>query len=292
MSENSTDSSVHHTVVSHQEDSGRVSHLAFRTPPNTEEEDDSDYSDADGLLAMKLGGYPSEETYGQDDRTLYSAATGAEFDKKADIAALSDFSDESSEPPAGTKSWFMKLMWDTGPLDGAWTRWDYGTLPEIPDPAFAHMIDSMLEQRLAHDADPRLDRYYPKLVQSLAKAMRMSVNMWAEHDNRLNEEGRICTATDCRCSMRTEMVIRTFHKEMVSVDLVSARFPDRHVRKLMMGLNGSEIQEEVPGTYTPPIRRRRGRKYASLRKYETDVEDYFSCSEEEEVWVDRTYSWY
>ena len=82
MSENSTDSSVHHTVVSHQEDSGRVSHLAFRTPPNTEEEDDSDYSDADGLLAMKLGGYPSEETYGQDDRTLYSAATGAEFDKR------------------------------------------------------------------------------------------------------------------------------------------------------------------------------------------------------------------
>ena len=292
MSENSTDSSVHHTVVSHQEDSGRVSHLAIRTPPNTDEEDDSDYSDADGLLAMKLGGYPSEETYGQDDETLYSAATGAEFDKKADIAALSDFSDESLEPPAGTKSWFMKLMWDTGPLDGAWTRWDYGTLPEIPGPAFAHMIQNMLEQRLAHDADPRLDRYYPKLVQSLAKAMRMSRNMWAEHDNRLNEEGRVCTATDCRCSMRREMVIRTFHEEMVSVDLVSARFPDRHVRKLVMGFDGDEIQEEVPGTYTPPIRRRRGRKYASLRKYETDVEDYFSCSDDEEEWVDRTYSWY
>ena len=87
-------------------------------------------------------------------------------------------------------------------------------------------------------------------------------------------------------------MIRTFHKEMLSVDLVSARFPDRHVGKLMMGLNGGEIQEEVPGTYTPPIRRRRGRKYASLRKYETDVEDYFSCNEEEEDWVDRTYSWY
>ena len=294
MSENSTDSSVHHTVVSHQEDSGRVSHLACRTPPNTEEEDDSDYSDADGLLAMKLGGYPSEETYGQDDRTWYSAATGAEFDKKADIAELSDFSDESSEPPAGSKDWFMKLMLDTGPLDGAWTRWDYGTLPEIQDPAFAHMIQSMLRQRLAHDADPRLDRYYPKLVQSLVKAKRMSAKIWAEHDHRLKEEGRICTATDCRCSKqsRTEMVIRTFLKDMLSVDWVSARFPDRHVGKLMMGLNGGEIQEEVPGTYTPPIRRRRGRKYASLRKYETDVEDYFSCSEEEEDWVDRTYSWY
>ena len=37
MSENSTDSSVCHTVGSHQEDSGRVSHLEFRAPPNTEE---------------------------------------------------------------------------------------------------------------------------------------------------------------------------------------------------------------------------------------------------------------
>ena len=97
MSENWTDSSVYHTVDSHQEDSGRVSHLEFRAPPNTEEEDDSDYSDADGLLAMKLGGCPSEDTYGQDDRISYSAATGAGFKKNADIAALSDFSDESSE---------------------------------------------------------------------------------------------------------------------------------------------------------------------------------------------------
>ena len=120
------------------------------------------------------------------------------------------------------------------------------------------------------------------------------MKIWAEHDHRLKEEGRICTATDCRCSKqwRTEMVIRTFGKEMSSVDSVSVRFPDRHVGKLITRLNGGEIQEEVPETYTPPIRRRRGRKYASLRKYETDVEDYFSCSEEEEDWVDRTYSWY
>ena len=97
MSKNLTDSSVYHTVDSHQEDSGWVSHLEFRAPPNTEEENDSDYSDLDGLLAMKLGGCPSEETYGQDDRILYSAATGVGFKKKADIAALSDFLDESSE---------------------------------------------------------------------------------------------------------------------------------------------------------------------------------------------------
>ena len=294
MSENSTDSSVHHAVVSDQEDVGRVSHLVCRTPPNTEEEDDSDCSDADGLLAMKLGGYPLEETYGLDDRTWNSATTGAELDKKTDIAVLSDFSDESSEPPAGPKDLFTKLIMNTVPRDGAWTRWDYGALPDITDPEFAPMIQSMLQQALAHDADPRLDRYYPKLVQSLVKAGRMTAKVWAEHDHRLKEEGRICTATDCRCSTqwRTEMLVRTFGKEMSSVDSVPVRFPDRHVGKLITRLNGGEIQEEVPETYTPPIRRRHGRKYASLRKYETDVEDYFSCSEEEEDWVDRTYSWY
>ena len=57
------------------------------------------------------------------------------------------------------------------------------------------MIESMLVQRLAHDADPRLDRYYPKLVQGLVKAKRMSRKMWDEHDTRLNKEGTVCTAT-------------------------------------------------------------------------------------------------
>ena len=322
MSENSTDSSVYHTVDSHQEDSGRVSHLEFRVPPNTEEEDDSDYSDADGLLAMKLGGCPSEGTYGQDDRISYSAATGAGFQKNADIAALSDFSDDSSElgvrhqlkcrtpvpvqpilptvddaailrdPPVKAKSWLARLLLEEGSTGGAWSRWDYGTLPEMTDPAFTQQIESMTEQRLARDADPRLDRYYPKLVQSLAKAGRMSGNMWADHDTRLNKEGTVCMAPGCRCSMRGEMMMRTFHEEMERVDSVSARFPDRHVRKYVIRFNDGDSHEEVPGTYTPPIRRKRCRKYASLRKYETDVEDYFSCSDEEEHWMDRSNSWY
>ena len=55
-------------------------------------------------------------------------------------------------------------------LASTWSRWDYGTLPEMTDPEFTHCIESMTQEALARDADPRLDRYYPKLVQSLAKA--------------------------------------------------------------------------------------------------------------------------
>ena len=97
MSENSTYSSLYHTVGSHREDSGRVSQLEFRAPPNTEDEEDFNYPDTDGLLARKLSGCPSEGIYGEDGRIPYSAVTGGGSERNADIAALSDFSDDSSE---------------------------------------------------------------------------------------------------------------------------------------------------------------------------------------------------
>ena len=57
------------------------------------------------------------------------------------------------------------------------------------------------------------------------------------------------------------------------------------------GLNNTNNYSEgmAPRTYTPPppLRKKRGRKYASLRKYETDIEDYFSDTSEEESWTDR-----
>ena len=322
MSENLTDSSAYHAVDSHQEDSGRVSHLEFRAPPNTEDEDDSDYSDTDGLLAKKLGGCPSEGMYGKNGRITYSAVTGSGSERNADIAALSDFSDDSSElgvrqrlecrtpvpvqpilptgdyapilrtPPVKARSWAELLLLEQGSTSSTWSRWDYGTLPEVTDPGFINCIKSMTLQRLARDADPRLDRYYPKLVQSLAKAGRISRDMWYDHDRRLNKEGTVCIAPGCQCRMRVDMMLRTFDEEMERVDSVSARFPDRHVRKYVIRFNDGSSHDEVPGTSTPPIRRRRCRKYASLRKYETDVEDYFSCSDEEEQWIDRSNAWY
>ena len=322
MSENSTYSSLYHTVGSHREDSGRVSQLEFRAPPNTEEEEDSDYPDTDGLLARKLGGCPSEGMYGEDGRIPYSAVTGGGSERNADIAALSDFSDDSAElgvrqrlecrtpvtvqpilhtehdtpilrvPPVNAGSWAEELLFGEGPISSFWLRWDYGTLPEIADPEFPRCIESMTKESLARDADPRLDRYYPKLVQSLAKAGKISGYMWDDHDARLEKQGTVCIAPGCQCRMREDMMLRIFNEELERVDSASARFPDRHVRKYVMKSSDSDSQDEVPGTYTPPIRRRRGRRYASLRKYETDVEDYFSCSSEEEGWIDRTNSWY
>ena len=322
MSENSTDSPLYHTVGSHREDSRRVSQIEFRVPPNTEDEEDSDYPDTDGLLAKKSGGGPSEGMYGEDGGISYGEVTGGGIERNVDIAALSDFSDDSSEggvgqqsecqkpvpvrpilpaeedatirrtPPVRTRSWIENILIDQGLTNSEWSRWDYGTLPEITDPAFVECINSLLEQRMEKGVDPRLDRYYPKLVQSLAKAGRLLRDTWEDHDERLKEQGTVCRAPGCQCRTPNDITRQTFKEELLRVDSVSDRFPDQHVRRYTKSGTNSDSQDEVPVTYTPPIRRRRSRKYASQRKYETDVEDYFSCSNAEERWTDRSYSWY
>ena len=306
MSEYSTDSSVYDTVDSHRSDSGGVSHLKFSAPPNTEDEDDSDYPDTDRSLAEKLGGCPSEGMYGKNGEITYSVVTGSGSERNSDIAALSDFSDDSSvlgvrkvlrcripypvqpilptrgcapilrTPPVKARRRAEELLFEEGSTRSAWSRWEYGTLPDWTDRWFVPCVRELTRQRLASDADPRLDRYYPKLVQSLARAGRVLKEMWYDRDTH---------------RMRRDLMLRLFDEEMEKVDLVSARFPDRHVRKFVTMPKARPRRDEVPGTSTPPIRRRRGRKYASLRKYETDVEDYFSCSEGEKYWINRSNSW-
>ena len=89
--------------------------------------------------------------------------------------------------------------------------------------------------------------------------------MWDDHDRQLDKERTVCIAPGCQCRMQVDMMLRTFDEEMERVDSVSARFPDRHVRKYVIRFNDGSSDDEVPGISTPPIRRRRCRKYATWR---------------------------
>ena len=150
----------------------------------------------------------------------------------------------------------------------------------------------MLAKALARDADPLLDKSYPEFIQCIAKCVRISRNTWDDHDARLREQGTDCTASGCQCRMRARAVFPIFAKGMETVDSTPAKFTDGNERTCVMESSDSDSEDEVPGTYTPPLQRKRGRKYASLRKHETDVEDYFSDSSAEEDWIDRSsYSW-
>ena len=167
-------------------------------------------------------------------------------------------------------------------------RWDDGILPEIHDPEFKPCVNRMIDQLLSRDADPLLDKYYPEFVLCMAKCVRISRNTWDDHD----EQGTACIAPGCQCRMRARAVFPIFAKGMETVDSTSAKFTDRNERTCVMESSDSDSEDEVPGTCTPPLQRKRGRKYASLRKHETDVEDYFSDSSAEEDWIDQTgYSW-
>ena len=318
MSENSTHSSSGQTVGSHREGSGRVPQMEYRAPPNTEEEEDSDCLWTDGLLLRKLGGGLSEVMYGEDGRFPYSAVTGGGSGRNADIAALSDFSDDSAElgvrqqleyratvpvqpilpaeddtpilcdPPVNDDSSGQEPFFRGLPIKRSLLRWDKGVLLGIDDPEFASCAKRMLAKATARDSDPLLDKSYPEFVQCMAKCIRISRNTWNDHDARLREQGTDCTAPGCQCRRRARAVFPIFANGLETVESTSAKSTDRNERTCVMESSDSDSEDEVPGTYMPPLQRKRSRKYASLRTHETEVEDYFSDSSAEEDWFDRT----
>ena len=170
-----------------------------------------------------------------------------------------------------------ELLFEEDSTRSAWTRWSYGALPDWTAENFARFVCFVTDMRLEKDADPRLDRYYPKLVQSLARAGRVVMKMRHCRENH---------------RLRRDLMLRLFDEDMEKMDLVSARFPDRHMHKFVKESAAPPIPTEVLGTYKPPIQRKRGRKYVGLREYETDVEDYFVCEEEETFWIDWAVKWY
>ena len=307
MSVNSMDSSYHDTVDLHRSISDEMSRLMFGAPPNTEDEGDSDYPGTDGSLTEMLDRCPSEAMSDRDRDMTYSEMTDSDSDSNSDIAVLSDFSDDSSilgvrtvlrrrvpyrgrgylptkgcapsprTPPVKARNRAEELLFEKDSTRSVWTRWPYGSLPDCTAESFVRIVRNFTNMRLVKDADPRLDRYYPKLIQSLARAGRVVMKMRHCRENH---------------RLRRDLMLRLFDEEMEKMDLVSARFPDRHVRKFVDRPAAPPLPIEVLGTYTPPIQRKRGRKYVGLREYESDVEDYFACEEEETFWIDRAVKWY
>ena len=150
------------------------------------------------------------------------------------------------------------------PIKSSLLRWDKGVLPGTDDPEFGPCAKRMLDEALARDADPLLDKAYPDLSNVWCK--RISKKIWGEHDARLEEQGMVCTTPGCQCRIRARTMFPIFAKGMETDDSESELYA--------------------------PLQRKRGRKYASLRKHETDVEDYFSDCSAEEDWIDESRYWW
>ena len=203
MSDNSMDGSYDDTGDLHRNMSDEMSRLMFGAPPNTEDEGDSDYPGTDGSLTEMLDSCPSEAMSDRDRDMTCSEMTDSDNDRTSDIAALSDFSDDSS-------------------------------------------------------------------ILGIRKVLR----------RRVPYRGR------------APLPMKLFDEEMEKSDLVFDRFPDRHVHKFVDRPAVRPPPTGVGGTYTPPIHRKRGRKYAVLKACESDMEDYFATAEEERRWFARAVAWY
>ena len=286
---------------------GEMSQLLFGAPPNTEVESDSDCPATDSSVTDIFDRCPSECMSDEDG---YKAGRKLQInteDSDSDIAVLSDFSDDSSifgirkvlrrrvpyrgrtppskkgcapaprTPPVKAKNRAERWQYEWNSTRAQYTRWQYGTPLNHMEPDFVEYVRYFTKICLNVNKDPRLDRYYPRLVRSLARAARV-----------------VRTVPRCRENhrRRRDLMMRLFDEDMEQTDVVCDRFPDRHVHKFTDRPHDKPESTKVTGTHTPPIYRNHHRKYAALRDSETDVDDYFGGVEEEWRWTARGVSWY
>ena len=242
-----------------------------------------------------MDGSSSEVVYREDGRVRYSAVTGCGSDRNADIAALSDFSDDSEEmgvrrlpdcrvpvpvQPILVAKDVIPIPWDQPvdhtcraipesevemsgeemyipglPIKSSLLQWDKGILPEQDDPEFAPCALRMVSEALARDEDPLLDKEYPECIQCMVKCMRISRNTWGEHDARLREQGTVCTTPGCQCHRRARTMFPIFAKGMETDDSESDEIADWNGRSYGMRSTDSDSEGVVPRTYTPPCGR-------------------------------------
>ena len=290
-----------------QEIPGEMSQLLFGAPPNTEVESDSDCPVTDSSVTDISDRCPSECMSDEDGYTAGRKLESSSEDYDSDIAVLSDFSDDSSifgirkvlrhrvpyrgrkpqfkhgfapaprTPPVQAKTHADRWQHEKNSTRAQYTRWLYGTPLDHKEEDFVGYVRYFTNICLKVNHDPRLDRYYPRLVRSLARAARV-----------------VRTLPHCRGNhrRRRDLMMRLFDDDMEQSDVARDRFPDRHVHKFTNRPHDKPESTKVTGTRTPPIYRNHHRKYAALRVSETDVDDYFGGAEEEWRWTVRGVTWY
>ena len=286
---------------------GEMSQLLFGAPPNTEVESDSDCPVTDSSVTDIFDRCPSECMSDEDGYKAGRMLQISTEDSDSDIAVLSDFSDDSSifgirkvlrhrvpyrgrnppskkgcapaprTPPVKAKNHAERWQYEKNSTRAQYTRWQYGTPLDHMEADFVEYVRYFTNICLNVNKDPRLDRYYPRLVRSLARAARV-----------------VRTLPRCRENhrRRRDLMMRLFDEDMEQTDVVRDRFPDRHVHKFTNRPHDKPESTKVKGTHTPPIYRNHHRKYAALRDSETDVDDYFGGVVEEWRWTARGVSWY
>ena len=191
----------------------------IRAPPNTEEEGDSDYPWRDRRVSRISSGSSSDTRREEDNGCSYITVSGVASEGYADIAVLSDFSDELEEadstqvadgrrPDTGQS---IVILNDVAPLPmiGGYGRYFAGEImasamaegyrlgssmvrgdSKIPPKTFMDNISDLLHEALAKDEDAFVDGGCPRSVGRFVRSLRLK-------DELCKDRG--CTATGCAC---------------------------------------------------------------------------------------------
>ena len=175
------------------------------------------------------------------------------------------------------------------PVRDSETEWDNEVPQEPDDPEYWDYIYLLVRQALRTGEDTLVNDKYPEVVTFVVDSVRMAGREWYEHDRRLEEQQTGCTTPGCQCLRRLDLMFRELRMGMETDDSELEDIADGNKRSYGLSNTNDYSEGMAPRTYTPPppLRKKRGRKYARLRKYETDIEDYFSDTSEEESWTDR-----
>ena len=238
MSELSTDDASGQPVRSGWSNSGRVHTSDIRTPPNTEEEGDSDYPWRDRMVSRKLCESSSDALYEEDGMCLYSTVSGVASERYADIAVLSDFSDDSEETERtrladgrGPGTCQPNLAPDDVaplPVNGGYGRYFTREIKalakaegyrsgssrvwgdrRVPSDTFVYGTAYLLHEALAKDEDAFEDDECPASVERFLRNMRLSVKLWGEH---------CCTAPGCSCCASQNRLLGDFLEDITMDD--------------------------------------------------------------------------
>ena len=220
--------------------------------------------------------------------------------RNSDIAALSDFSDDDEEtevehqpgPRTGSDrdgSTEEESNLCDRPVTKTVTAGDGQDSLDPNDTEYWANFRRLTRQAFLLDDDSLSDSNYPDAVKNLVRRSRLTIMALNEYDAPPFEQQTGCGTPGCQCDECVEFRVRD-SEDMTETD--ESEWEDTAVRdnrSYEMNINYNYSEGMAPGHIPPPppLGKKRGRRYASLRKYETDVEDYFLDTSDEEDWTDR-----
>ena len=214
---------------------------------------------------------------GSEHSMVHSGTDG----RNSDIGALSDFSDDDEE---------TEVEHQPGPRTGSDRDYSIEEESNLCDRPVTKTVtagdgqDSLDPNDTEYWATVSLsDSNYPDVVKNIVRRSRMTIMAIYEYDAPPLEQQTGCGTPGCQCDGCVEFRVRG-SEDMTETD--ESEWEDtagRDNRSYEMDNKYNYSEGMASRTYTPPpLRKKRGRKYASLRKYETDIEDYFSDTSSEE----------